>query len=212
VGTIPPAVLVQDDEDYFVFDVPEADGKQKPHIALTSDLEITATLFNGGRVVIAERTDREITFDPPESTRCYLKVSGSRETRYQLTISMYVDPRIKLEDFPTYEVLPEWWSDHDFTPLKDPITHFGVEIADVADGPALAVGDPVVLEVSANDVEITAELIDSARRVVRTGQATDNRINIETKGLAAGNYVLRLERTPASPAASIKVASPFAGW
>lgn len=212
VGTIPPAVLVQDDEDYFVFDVPEADGKQKPHIALTSDLDITATLFNDGRMVIAERTDREITFDPPESTRCYLKVSGSRETRYELTISMFVDPRIKLEDFPTYEVLPEWWSDHDFTPLKDPITNFGVEIADVADGPALAVGDPVVLEVSANDVEITAELIDSARRVVRTGQAADSRINIETKELEAGNYVLRLERTPASPVPSIKVAAPIAGW
>jgi hypothetical protein len=210
VGGFPPKVVWQVDDDYFRFTVPAADGKRKPHIALGSDLDITATLFDDRRIVLEEKTGRQITFDPPERTECYLRVSGDRETAYQLWISMFVDPRISLADFPTYEVLPEWWVDRELVRLKDPITHFGVEIAPSDNGP-VAVGDRVVLEVVSGDAHMEVTLIDASGSTVRTGQWSGNQISVNTGELEPGNYVLRVAAAAGSESPAVRVLAPFEG-
>lgn len=195
------------DRDYFVFDAPARQGRVLPWIGLTSEVPVDVTLYNDDRAVIEQWSDKkELEIRPPESARSYLKVSGSDPTRYSLTVSMLAE--FRLGDHPTYEVLPEWWTDPAHIQFVNHEVQYSVELTDGNFSDGVPVGEPIVFALD-SDEPIEAELVTSDAAVVRRAIVRDNVVTIDTAGLEPGSFMLRLTTSEAAEPASLRLVAPY---
>ncbi|ORB25872.1 S8/S53 family peptidase [Mycolicibacterium parafortuitum] len=185
------------DSDHFQFHVPAHDGKRIPTVTIASDKPLTAALFDEfQRPIQVHEVTTAVTLTPPERTHCYLKISGTEQTRYRLGLRMMADPRVVVADLPAYEVLPPWWVDSGPLPFPEPLVHFGVELVTEPDPAGTVIGESVsVGAATAADLPVTAELLHRDGRVVGVGEQNGfGRIDIATDGLLPGMYAVRLTR------------------
>ncbi|WP_131813116.1 S8/S53 family peptidase [Mycolicibacter heraklionensis] len=195
------------DRDYFVFDAPARQGRVLPWIGLTSEVPVDLTLFNEDRAVIRQWSDKkELQIRPPESARSYLKVSGSEPTRYSLTVSMLAEFRVG--DLPTFEVLPEWWTDPAHIQFVNHEVQYSVELTGDRLVNGVPAGEPIVFDVDESSY-VEAELVTSDGAVVQRAAVHDNVLTIDTGGLEPGSFTLRLTNpTPTEPA-TLRLVPPY---
>lgn len=197
------------DRDYFVFDAPAAQGHALPWIGLTSEVAVNVTLYNEDRAVIAQwSNEKEVQIRPPEAARGYLKVSGSKPTRYKLTVSMLADLRVG--DFPTYEVLPEWWTDPAHIQFVNHEVQYGVELTDGSLSNGVPIGEPIVFALDGSGA-VEAELITSDENVVRRAAVRDNVLTVDTAGLEPGSFTLRLTNADTAEPVALRLVPPYSG-
>lgn len=198
------------DTDFFKFWAPAHEGKAIPFIFMNSDKPVTLTLFDEQRNVLHQwGPDTYHDIRPPEQATSFLKVSGDEQTRYSLTVAMMADPRFRPADFPSYEVMPEWWLNPDAIKFVNPEVRYAVELttqpaeAGVAVGESIAIANP-----SLEELPVTAELLDLSGNVVAKGEHTTGRVEIDTRGVAPGLYALRLTRPEETPVTGLRFVAP----
>lgn len=175
--------------DFYRFDVPADDGLRIAtlHI-IDADFPLDIALLDAaGNGVQEWKGVRSLRVQPPPGAEGALQVWGAQPTRYRIGISYAADPRIRPEDFPDMEVIPEWWKTGPSFPVPEEITHFAMNLAS-----DLARRDGLAFE--ARGYELDLALLDDAGQPV-PGLAgrldTTGRLNFDTSGLAPGNYILR---------------------
>ncbi|BBY73496.1 hypothetical protein MPRF_03950 [Mycolicibacterium parafortuitum] len=185
------------DSDHFQFHVPAHDGKRIPTVTIASDKPLTAALFDEfQRPIQVHEATTAVTLTPPERAHCYLRISGTEQTRYRLGLRMMADPRVIVAGLPAYEVLPPWWVDSGPLPFPEPLAHFGVELVAEPDPAGTVVGESIsVGAAAAAHLPVTAELLGRDGRLVGVGVHNGfGRLDIATDGLPPGMYAVRLTR------------------
>jgi Subtilase family len=178
-------------DDYFRLEVPGSiNVSRRPTVSVhNADERVDVTLYDGVHAVIQSWVGvRNMTAYPPGNTTCFLKVSCTTPTRYQISTRMSVDPRTiprPLQE--ELEILPKWWGDPPPLRLKEIVTHYVVEVNENrGDGEAIA------FEYPAEAVRL--ELLNLAGEVVREAEALNGNLFIDTRNIERGLYVLRVSR------------------
>ena len=189
-------------EDYFVLEVPDASTVfHVPEVSIfDADIPLNVTLYNVSRNVIQQWTGvRKLSAYPPGNSTCYLKVTAGAVTRYRISTRITYDrnaipgPRQR-----PYEVIPDWWLGADPMFVREPEHHAIVEVhTRPADGEALVFehsGEPVVVQ-----------LLDRAGEVIRQSEELDGRLSIDTAGMEAGPYLMRVTREHGGPGSPVRL-------
>lgn len=190
--------------DYFQLEVPQSSVFRMPTISIfDTDLPVTVTLYDAGRNVIGSWENvRKMSTQPPPNTTCYLKVTGNGVSRYRIRTGLKVDrnalPGPLQEEL---EIIPKWWFAAEPEQLLQPVAHYAVEInTEPGDGQYLAFERP--------DAPVQLQLVDREGQVLRESEAGEAEIALDTAGLEAGTYVLRVSRAPGAPPAALRTVPP----
>jgi hypothetical protein len=96
------------------------------------------------------------------------------------------------------DLVPKWWGNPSPLILKDRVTHYVLDVnGHRGDGDAIAFQIP--------DDAVRLELIDHGSGSVRDARAIDGKPVIDTAGLAAGSYVLRVSKQSETPRAVVEL-------
>ena len=201
---MPPRWVMND--DYFRLEVPSSSVFRQPKVSVfDADVPVTVTLFDATRQVIQSWPNvRRMSVKPPPDSTCYLKVTGSEPTRYFVSTGLFADPRNvpgPLQE--ELEVIPKWWGDPPPFRIRQAVETFIYEL----DGDA---GEPLTFEPLTPDVRL--ELVDQTGALMRQAEERDGLSVIDTRGIDAGQYLLRVTRNVADPQAgmpALKLAPPI---
>jgi len=197
-----PGPLLMND-DYFRLVVPLSGANVLRRAAVSvhdADRPVDVTLYDAAEEEIdAWHNVRNVRIFPPENTTCFLKVAAAQPTRYQISTKMRADPSTvpgPIEE--ELELVPKWWGDPSPLVLKDRITHYVLDVNQHrGDGDGIAFQIP--------DEAVRLELIDHDGGSVRDAHAIDGKLIIDTAGLAAGPYVLRVSKQAETPRAVVEL-------
>lgn len=177
-------------EDWFRLDVPSAMVISQPTVSVfDADQPVDVELYDASRALLRSWSGvRHMTEHPPPASTCYLRVSGTKVTRYRISTRMTADPTKVPGPFEEeLELIPKWWGDPPPVELFDPITHYLHELGeDRGEGPELAFAG------AATDLRI--ELLDAEGSVIREARETGEALLLDTEGLDPGAYVVRVSR------------------
>jgi hypothetical protein len=179
-------------EDYFELNVPPfgADLRQSQVVISGADQPIDIELFDESRQLIESWPGRKaaLTIKPPPDKISYLKISGTKPTRYRLGFGRWVDPSMLPDEIEDTRVLPPWWEDPRFA-LDDPVVHFGIDVNPGRDDGRILLALP--------GEELGVELLDMRGTVVgRAVSDAGGRLEVATDGLETGSYLMRVKRAP----------------
>lgn len=176
--------------DYYALDVPESDLFRIPTVTIANtDLPLDVTLYDSARQVIQTWSNvRSVNVVPPQKSTCYLKVSGSTINRYTIAARLKVDARNvpgPLEE--ELELLPKWWGDPEPYRMFEREKYFAVNVGENrGDGTAIVFARP--------EEPVRIELLDLAGNVVSEATPTWKGVQIDTGGMVAGRYLVRVSR------------------
>lgn len=176
--------------DYYALEVPESSVFRIPTVTIANtDLPLDVTLYNSARQVIQTWSNvRSVNVVPPENSTCYLKVSGSTVNRYTISTRLKVDARAipgPLQE--ELELLPKWWGDPEPYRMFEREKYFAVNVGeDRGDGTAIVFARP--------EEPVRIELLDLDGNVVSEAAPTQKGVQIDTGGMAAGHYLVRVSR------------------
>lgn len=170
--------------DFFRLEVPSIKGLSIPTVTISdTDFPVDVELFDSARAsIMSWPAVRRVDVQPPPSTTCYLKVSGSHQTRYTIRFGMRVDKNrlpgpLKADPFH----LPKWWGNPPVIHLGD-VEHYVVSIDAETTGQ-----DSIQFQPVGGKLKLAIVGMDGA--VNREG---DNEVSIA--GLGQGMYLLRLSQ------------------
>ena len=178
-------------DDYFRLVVPASGNVfRRAKVSVhNADERLDVALYDEAHTIIQRWAGvRSMAVYPPAGAICFLMVSGTAPTRYQISTSMSADPRaIPGPQQEELEILPKWWGDPPSLRLKDSVTHYLVEVNETrGDGEAIAFERPAEA--------VRLELLNPSGEVMREAEAVNGNLFIDTRGIERGDYVLRVSR------------------
>lgn len=172
-------------EDYFELHAPPETDKRVSQILIgRADCPLDLVLYDSDRKPLGNWAGvRSATISPPPDAISYLKISGAKATRYNISVVRWVDPTVLPADVERAKVLPEWWKNLKFE-LDEGVNYLGIEVQPERDNSKIVVGPP--------GQEVGLELVDMHGTVAARAVADQTgRLTISTAGLAAGSYLVR---------------------
>ena len=155
-----------------------------------TDFPVDVTLYDSFHNVINQWLQvRSIEIKPERGAICFLKISGSKETRYNISVRLKIDKDSIPGPLQEEDVtgLPPWWGDP-MLKLKDRFEHYFVDA-----GTDFVQGNDIVFQQTTEALAL--ELLDLEGNTLRQGNTLkDGRSQISTDGLQNGKYVLRVSR------------------
>jgi hypothetical protein len=179
------------DKDFFRIEPILKNPLDVPILRITgSDLPLDITLFDASREMVSKDVGvRAAKLTLPRDAVSFVQIAGQRPTRYRLTLRLELDPAHLPGPLEKEAAVP-------LPDLGDPpfrvdegMSHvvFNVEAASRASVLALAAVEGQALHV---------ELLDNTGAVLRTATRRENSqqesVELDVKGLAPGNYLLRI--------------------
>ena len=190
-------------DDYFRLEVPDSGASVLRRAAVSvhqANEPVDVTLYDAAQEIIRAWTAiRSVTIHPPGPGTCYLKVTGSSPTRYQISTSMKADPAtVPGPVQEELEILPKWWGDPSPLYLTEVVTHYMLDVnLNRGDGDAVAFEAP--------DQSLRLELLDRAGAGLRQAEPMNNKLFIDTRGLEPGPYLLRVTKQSDRPSGVVEL-------
>ena len=186
--------------DYYRLDVPARAIFSVPSFTVSdTDEPVDVVLYDAAQDELRRWSGvREVSIEPPDSSVCFVVISGAKQTRYAIDVGMKVKKGIL--PGPWQEELPfvhKWWGDPPPVWIDERETYYAIEVGqeELADG-AIAFTAPSG-EVLPKSVQL--DLLDGAGEPLRAAVAGDDRAHvIDIEGLEPGTYVLRSAARDAS--------------
>lgn len=186
-------------DDYFRLEVPPRRGDLLPTLGVfDADEKINVTLLDASQNPIRNWANvRDIGVVHPPEGICFLRVSGSKPTRYRIQVLMMAD----LTDIPEWrqelEFAPGWQTNPPPFHVRDPIVEFAVDLEHQR---------ALWLSTQSEDVKVSLLAMDGHK--VAQGRVAAGQVEIDTGDAEPGRYVLRIERTGKGTPVTLRMTPP----
>jgi len=196
---IPGIGFLAVNEDYFALHVPPETNNRISQVSVyKADHPLDVSLYDSSQQLIQSwQNQKLVAIKPPAGTVSYLKVSGSKATRYKIGIGRWVDPAVLPPAVEQAKVFPEWWKNPKLD-VDSSINHFAIDVRAERDN------GKIVFAPTQEDFGL--ELLDMSGAVARQGVRDEiGRTTIATEGLTPGPYLMKVRRAADVGTASLSL-------
>lgn len=181
------------DVDFFRIESNVTNPLSAPTVRVTlCDERVDVTAFNADREVINQQLDTRVAkLILPRVGTSFLRISGTRRTRYRLSLRLEVDEALLPGPLQEQEVIP--LPDLGYPPFRvdKGLAYLGFQL----DASQSAVGSLSL--VSEDGQPIQVDLLDTTGSVVRTASSRSDSLRgsaqVSVEALVSGTYVLRVQ-------------------